>query len=715
MFFGRNGKLPSLPVLLFLSVSLYGQIDRHALVTRNNVNLDGIDTLGALSVGNGEFAFTVDATGLQTFPEVYENGVPLGTQSQWGWHSFPNPDDYMLEDVLVEYETCNDHRFQVAIQHKDSSRAHAATDWLRVNPHRLHLGLIGLTLIREDGTEADIEALNNIDQELDLWSGKIVSRYEVEGTPVLVELLAHQEQDLISFRIESDLIPAGRLKVKFRFPYGADCHVCPGYDWDHPEKHSSEIIGQQSGATWLKRTLDTTNYYVGMNWSNKGSLWKAAPHEFELQPDRSFREFTCTVSFSPEQLSGGLPAFEEVAANSTSHWRKFWMEGGAIDFSDCTDSRAPELERRVVLSQYLTKIQCAGAYPPQETGLTNNSWYGKFHLEMHWWHGVHFALWNRIPLLEKSMGWYDDIMEEARKIAGRQGFAGVRWPKMTGPSGESSPSSVGEFLIWQQPHPIYFAELFYRQQPERATLERYRSIVFETADFMASFAQFNPEDGKYHLCAPLIPAQEIFKPGQTNDPPFELAYWHYALSVAQQWRTRLGMDPKKEWQEVIDGLVPLHQADGLYLPCADALTAYTDIENREDHPVVTGAYGMLPLTPLLKPEIMANTLEEIMKEWAWETTWGWDYPMLAMNAARLGKPETAIDALFLDTQKNTYLVNGHNYQDSRLRIYLPGNGGLLTAVAMMAAGWDGAPDKQNPGFPNNGKWNVKWENLEKMP
>jgi hypothetical protein len=26
-----------------------------------------------------------------------------------------------------------------------------------------------------------------------------------------------------------------------------------------------------------------------------------------------------------------------------------------------------------------------------------------------------------------------------------------------------------------------------------------------------------------------------------------------------------------------------------------------------------------------------------MKEWKWEQTWGWDYPMTAMTAARLGE------------------------------------------------------------------------------
>ena len=47
-------------------------IDRHALVTRNNPEVTAMDSLSSLSVGNGEFAYTVDATGLQTFPEVYK-------------------------------------------------------------------------------------------------------------------------------------------------------------------------------------------------------------------------------------------------------------------------------------------------------------------------------------------------------------------------------------------------------------------------------------------------------------------------------------------------------------------------------------------------------------------------------------------------------------------------------------------------------------------
>jgi hypothetical protein len=121
-----------------------------------------------------------------------------------------------------------------------------------------------------------------------------------------------------------------------------------------------------------------------------------------------------------------------------------------------------------------------------------------------------------------------------------------------------------------------------------------------------------------------------------------------------------------------------------------------------DHPIVSGISGVLPFTRLVDPEILGNSLDTINKKWNWNTTWGWDFPMLAMSAASLGRAEQAMDFLLMDAPKNRYLLNGHNYQDARLAIYLPGNGGLLTAVAKMCV---------SDQFPHNGKWKVKWENL----
>ena len=222
------------------------------------------------------------------------------------------------------------------------------------------------------------------------------------------------------------------------------------------------------------------------------------------------------------------------------HWRQFWNNGGAIDLSGSTDPRADELERRIVLSLYNTALHCAGSLPSAETGLLFNSWYGKFHLEMHWWHSVHFTAWNRFTLFEKSLAIYERILPLARDTARRQGYRGARWPKMIGPDGHDSPSPIGPLLIWQQPHPIYYAELCYRQQPDKKTLERWREIVFESADFMASYAVFVPKRNQFVLGPPLKTVSENTDALTTINPTFELAYWRFGLRVAQTWRERLG-------------------------------------------------------------------------------------------------------------------------------------------------------------------------------
>ncbi len=614
-----------------------------------------------------------------------------------------------MSDVAKTFESCDGAQVPYAIQH-ESGRAVDATRYLRANPHRLHLGQVGLVLLKESGEEVEIDDLTNIDQKLDLWTGRIESKYTVEGQPVKVTLYALQDDDGVAARIESPLVTKKRIKVRIKFPYGAECHVCPGYDWSQSKKHTSKLDTIGSYSAVVERKLDSTHYYTNVSWSS-GTFEAGGAHEFILSPDPSDDFIDVGVVFTRDRRPYDVD-FEEVSSYNQSHWENFWMGGAAIDFSACTDPRAPELERRVVLSQYLTKVQCSGSLPPQETGLTMNSWYGKFHLEMHWWHGAHFALWKRSSLLARSLEWYSLALDPARATATWQGYEGARWQKMTDPGGHESPSNVGAFIVWQQPHPIYLAELMYRDIPDITILERYRDVVFATADFMASYVK--KKEDLYHLCHPLIPAQEIFAAVQTDDPTFELQYWRWALNTAQEWRRRLELEPDPTWQDVIDHLAPLPIANGRYLPNATTPNAYEDRLFRRDHPSVLAALGCLPADARVDINIMRSTLQNIAADWQWETTWGWDYPMMAMTAARVDDPKLAIDLLLKETQKNTYLVNGHNYQDKRLRLYLPGNGGLLTAVAMMAAGWDGAR-ADNPGFPKDGTWNVRWEGLSPMP
>ena len=79
-----------------------------------------------------------------------------------------------------------------------------------------------------------------------------------------------------------------------------------------------------------------------------------------------------------------------------------------------------------------------------------------------------------------------------------------------------------------------------------------------------------------------------------------------------------------------------------------------------------------------------------------------------MNATCLNKPDLAVDILLMDSPKNTYLLNGHNFQDSNLTLYLPGNGGLLTAVAFMYT------QNNKLNFSENNKWNIKFENINSL-
>lgn len=698
-------------LLSFLCLFIQGaeaKINRKALLQRNSPIVHGFDSLSSLSVGNGGFAVTVDATGLQTFPAHYSKGVPLGTQSDWGWHSFANPKRYTPEDAYRDYDFGRGRMEPYSVQFNEPGRQQDAANWLRINPHRLHLGVVGFEL----PSTVTFDDFADVTQTLLLGSGIIDSRYTLQGVPVHVQTVCHPERDLLAARVK-----AGQpMPIRLHFPYPTGEHADDACDWDADSKHHTTLVSRRNNLAVFRRTIDATIYYVVVQWQGDVLIAQPSANCFVLTPSTGDFAFSCEFlpTYTTTFTDYLLPTFGEAATASATAWAKFWNEGGVVDFSACTDPRAPELERRVVLSQYLMAIQAAGDTPPQETGLTYNSWYGKFHLEMIWWHQSHFPLWGHADKLHHTLSWYEKARPMARSIAERQGYKGVRWMKMTDPSAAEAPSKVGSFLIWQQPHLIYLAELVYRANPTKEVLDKYFKLVQETAEFMYSFADYDEQEGRYILKG-IIPAQETLRAAETINPPLELSAWHYGLSTAQLWRERMGMRRIPEWDRLLAKLSPLTADEqGRYLAAETATDSYTNTRYLTDHPAVLGALGMYPENHLVDKATMSRTLHALWDLWGWDTSWGWDYPMTAMCAARLGEPQKAVDALLMPETKNTYLPNGHNYQSPRLRLYLPGNGGLLTAVAMMCAGWDGC-DTPNPGFPADGTWNVRWEGLQAMP
>ncbi|CAN5460688.1 hypothetical protein BH10ACI2_BH10ACI2_04550 [soil metagenome] len=723
------------------------KIDRYPLVSRHNPVLRKFEPLSPLSVGNGEFAFTCDVTGLQTFPEEYANGMPLCTMSQWGWHTKPMPENMKGKEFkLTDYDT---YGRKVGYMTTKTGQDELF-DWLRENPHRLHLGQIGFRLLKADGSEAKASDITNIEQKLDLWTGIINSNFTFDGKPVKVRTAAHPTSDAISVSIDSPLIAEKRLSVRFAFPYGSE--TMQAVDWKQPDKHTSKLAYNGKNAAEISRKFETDEYFVTLSWSDVADVTEEKPHQFLLISNLS-QKLDFTVSFSQKPIKYAYRTPEDPFAASEKYWKNFWLTGAVVDFTGSKDKRAPELERRVILSQYLTAIQCSGSRPPQETGLTTNSWYGKYHIEMHWWHAAHFALWNRFPLLDRSLDWYNNVLPSAKERAKQQGYKGARWAKMTATDGRDSPSPVGTLLIWQQPHPIFYAELAYLSRPTKATLNRFKSVVEETATWMADYAHYDKERDRYVLGPPAIPAQENHPARETWNPTYELEYWHFGLKTAQKWRERLSMPRVAEWDTIIAKLsklpvgspgnskaksqqtsAPNTDVDPIMLaqqqndaassaatkasvekidPATSVYWAHencpqTFTERNHDHPSMLAALGIL-MGEMVDRETMRRTLKKVMADWDWPSTWGWDYPMIAMTAARLSEPAIAIDALMINTPKNGYAANGHNYQRANLPLYLPGNGGLLYAIAIMAAGWKGAPKAKAPGFPNDGTWTVRSE------
>ncbi|QOR70531.1 hypothetical protein IM660_18390 [Ruania alkalisoli] len=664
-----------------------GTIDREAVVRRHNVRYAGPCPESPVSVGNGEFAVTVDHTGLQSFADRYERNAarsrgeaatPLGMQAQWGFHWFPNPHGYRLEDTMeahpsprgpVKYPSAYDFRES---REESEAAGRGAGYYYWTNPQRLHLAQVGLLL---DGRVPEWEEIQEAGQELDLWTGVVTSRFLIEEHAVQVRTAVDPERDCLAFEMESAVEVAERLAVRVAFPYVEESFEAPPV-WDQPEAHRTDYRADGGAHVW-ERTVDEARYQVRAmgTFSVNGS-----GHEWVLRATESV--LRCAVEFAPELPADPISAPGEVLVRSARGWEDFWRRGAAVDLGASTADGAHELERRIVLSQYQTRVHCSGSTPPQETGLVCNSWGGTFHLEMHWWHAAHFPAWGRPGLLERSLAWYKSILPVARAGAVAQGFRGARWPKHVGPEGIESPNDIGPLLVWQQPHVISYAELLRTgAEDEAAVRQRYRVLVDETAEFLASFALLDGD--AYHLPPPLMPAQEVYGAAQTWDPLFEVAYVRWALLTALAWRRADGRAEPALWARVADGLRPVVSEDGHY----DAVqrpprTVYTD------HPAMLGALGVVPDTGAIDHEAMLRTLERACAQWNWRSAWGWDFPMIAMCATRLGRADVALSALLRTEDKNTHLPNGHNRQvPHRMPLYLPGNGGLLMATALLFGGW----------------------------
>jgi hypothetical protein len=685
-------------------------INRFDLVNRHNVVLHEIDPMAAMSVGNGDFAYTADVTGMQSLSDFYyQNGLPLETRTTWSWHSFPNQKHLQLKDAMKETD------FHGRPIYYASSQKSPAGDYFRKNPQPLPMGQIGL--VDEKNQPLTPKMIQDINQKLNLWNGLVTSQYKLNGQQVKVETVSHPELSVVVFKLKSDLLKSGKLKPAFRFPYTYDLSKKnkPAFDWSKPDQHQTEVIEQDANHVLLKRTVDTTRYFVNIHWHETGKWQENTKHEFSLDCTGS-DSLTLVCEFVPAREMKTMPSFEETKQASAQSWKAYWTKGGAVDLSGSTDPRAQELERRIVLSQYLMKVNYSGSFPPQESGLANISWYGKHNSEVYWIHAAQFYQWNHTELLEKGLKWYHKILPVALADAKSKGLDGARWPKMSGINGRISPGEINPFIIWNQPNPIYLSELVYRAQPDSVTLNKYKDIVFESAKFLASYAYYDATTDRYILGPPIKSVNESTEENTTMNPTFELAGWYYGLKVAQDWRERLHLERDSLWDNILNKLARPTIQDGKYVE----LETDPNMYDRQGYfsSAMLMALGYLPKTPMIDEQIMQNTFNAIVERNGINSFVSWSMGKGALTAARLGDRQTAIDIVCNDAPKAKFYKTGYvprPKEGIKNPAYLPVNASFLEAIGLMAAGWDGGPDEVAPGFPQDGTWNVKTENLQKLP
>jgi protein-glucosylgalactosylhydroxylysine glucosidase len=297
--------------ILIISLSCGRKIsepDRYEIVNRNNIRNFAFDRETVLSVGNGEFSFGVDITGLQTFPEHYVRRNALKAVAAWNCYLSENSVD------------CN-------------------------------LGTIGLQVFKENGREITIDDIIDPVQTLNLWTGEIDSRFKIENEPVHLVTVCHPGYDMISVKIISGLIRQNRLRVKFSFLQ--EVSVAAGY----PVTNSTRIISDSKNVVILGRRLKNKDYTI-LIWPNGAAIKEVSRDLYYLETARIDSVYSFSFQFLNDPANGRVQNFGETDAASKKSWKKFWNSVSPAVFKNGLADR--EFERSVIRSQYFKRIKVSG-------------------------------------------------------------------------------------------------------------------------------------------------------------------------------------------------------------------------------------------------------------------------------------------------------------------------------------------------------------------
>lgn len=584
-------------------------------IIKYNLKFNHIDSKNPVTIGNGDFAITLDQTGTQSLYEIYKD-IPLSTMSNKNWFYKDKKDikpSYVDGKAYMLFNLDNDPNYQINRQY----------------PFKYSFMQI---LLYDNDKLIDINNIKDVKQELDLYKGIVTSSFNYKEKINKTISFIYQDHDEFNFKLQSDNL---NLALKFNYP----SYTKNGYRLDI----LPNVLVKEDRITLL--------------YDDKNSL------SFKLKSSSNYQIVENTLIFDDNNVSFSL-ALDEIKEGKLLD--EFWKCDNGIIIDN------EELVKKMVLSKYLLHVNSTGIYPPQESGLTYNCWNSKFHLEMHLIHSLWNIYNNHVGDLVKSFDYYLSIMPSSLKRASLNGYNGLRFPKMTGPDGEDSPSNIGPLLIWQAPHILFMLQEIYYLYNKENIIKKYEPLISGTIDFMISFLTL--KDSKYQMLDPLLEACESIPLDRCQNPSFELEYWRYTLERQPKIDTVLYGHQRYDYLDITSKIITPKEDDGIYLKTYGVIDKY---DLYKDHPT-EGFLMSFFKSKIVDKEKMVKTIDYILKNMDLSSYWGWDFPFLGLSLLNCGEIEKSIEVTQLNTINNQYLYNGYNTSPrDDLKAYLPGNGAFL--------------------------------------
>lgn len=584
-------------------------------IIKYNLKFNHIDSKNPVTIGNGDFAITLDQTGTQSLYEIYKD-IPLSTMSNKNWFYKDKKDikpSYVDGKAYILFNLDNDPNYQINRQY----------------PFKYSFMQI---LLYDNDKLIDINNIKDVKQELDLYKGIVTSSFNYKEKINKTISFIYQDHDEFNFKLQSDNL---NLALKFNYP----SYTKNGYRLDI----LPNVLVKEDRITLL--------------YDDKNSL------SFKLKSSSNYQIVENTLIFDDNNVSFSL-ALDEIKEGKLLD--EFWKCDNGIIIDN------EELVKKMVLSKYLLHVNSTGIYPPQESGLTYNCWNSKFHLEMHLIHSLWNIYNNHVGDLVKSFDYYLSIMPSSLKRASLNGYKGLRFPKMTGPDGEDSPSNIGPLLIWQAPHILFMLQEIYYLYNKENIIKKYEPLISGTIDFMISFLTL--KDSKYQMLDPLLEACESIPLDRCQNPSFELEYWRYTLERQPKIDTVLYGHQRYDYLDITSKIITPKEDDGIYLKTYGVIDKY---DLYKDHPT-EGFLMSFFKSKIVDKEKMVKTIDYILKNMDLSSYWGWDFPFLGLSLLNCGEIEKSIEVTQLNTINNQYLYNGYNTSPrDDLKAYLPGNGAFL--------------------------------------